>query len=397
MRSYRRTLRILLFTVFASLLTWAGYHSNLVFADQRSGAVQQVPGNPYRHDFEIWVRLAQQGDAEAQFIAGLFHGGGEGIPVDYAKAYFWYQKAANQGHVDAQFNLAHLYLSGNGVPRDASKAIEWWQKAAEKGHVRAQYNLGYSYYLGIGVEKDDQQALRWIRSAAENKNERAMAMLKKIESQRVPLVAMAGDHHEKTRSQRNQLEIPASTGQVIGKPAVSNKEAISRLTYEGTTSANALNSRSGRSNKISDSVSGGKNMAISKDSSTSTRVGIDRRDADVWLFKQPADSYTLQLVSGHDVAGIAAFLRGREISGEAKILQTKIEGKQWWYILYGNYRTREAAKNAIKAMKLKPESVWIRRVGDVQKKRCRNLASVNSPLAQDFCVAQVDIKRSTHR
>ncbi|KAI7817195.1 hypothetical protein BC939DRAFT_466762 [Gamsiella multidivaricata] len=66
---------------------------------------------------------------------------GKGVLQDYSKAMEWYLKAANRGHADAQFILGTMYNCGMGVPRDHSKAREWCLKAADQGHVDAQYSL----------------------------------------------------------------------------------------------------------------------------------------------------------------------------------------------------------------------------------------------------------------
>lgn len=46
--------------------------------------------------------LAQQGDAEAQFILGGCYDWGEGVNKDLQQAVTWYGKAAEQGHAIAQ-------------------------------------------------------------------------------------------------------------------------------------------------------------------------------------------------------------------------------------------------------------------------------------------------------
>ena len=51
------------------------------------------------------------------------------------------QKLANQGNASAQYNLGVMYYKGDGILQDHSKAIEWFQKAANQGHTNAQYNL----------------------------------------------------------------------------------------------------------------------------------------------------------------------------------------------------------------------------------------------------------------
>ena len=42
--------------------------------------------------------LAEQGDADAQFLLGFMYAYGKGVAQDFAKAVKWYRKAAEQGN-----------------------------------------------------------------------------------------------------------------------------------------------------------------------------------------------------------------------------------------------------------------------------------------------------------
>lgn len=59
------------------------------------------------------------------------------IAVDFSQN----QKLANQGNAAAQYNLGVMYYKGEGVSQDRSEATEWFQKAANQGHIKAQFNL----------------------------------------------------------------------------------------------------------------------------------------------------------------------------------------------------------------------------------------------------------------
>jgi len=51
-------------------------------------------------------------------------------------------KLAEQGDAKAQFNLAVMFFAGHGVPQDDTEAVNWVSKAAEQGNAGAQNNLG---------------------------------------------------------------------------------------------------------------------------------------------------------------------------------------------------------------------------------------------------------------
>ena len=86
--------------------------------------------------FEYQLRLAQQGDALAQFVVGAMYHDGQGVPKDYKEAVKWYRKAADQG-------------------------TKWYQ-AADQGIAHAQHNLGVMYAKDEGVPRDYLLAYMWI-------------------------------------------------------------------------------------------------------------------------------------------------------------------------------------------------------------------------------------------
>jgi TPR repeat protein len=58
-----------------------------------------------RHDYATALRLirplAEQGDANAQYILGVFYNNGLGVPQDYVRSYMWLNLAATQGRESA--------------------------------------------------------------------------------------------------------------------------------------------------------------------------------------------------------------------------------------------------------------------------------------------------------
>ncbi|MFC2416534.1 MAG: tetratricopeptide repeat protein, partial [Eikenella corrodens] len=80
--------------------------------DQAISAYQQ---QDYRRAHELFLPLAQQGDATAQHSLGLLYVEGEGVPQDYARARYWFEQAAAQNDAVAQYNLGVLYNRGLGV------------------------------------------------------------------------------------------------------------------------------------------------------------------------------------------------------------------------------------------------------------------------------------------
>lgn len=117
---------------------------------------------------DIWLPLAEAGDAAAQYSLGKLFEHGEGpVRRDLVKAVQWYRTAAAQGLPAAQNNLGLMYAQGRGVPTDLTRAIEIWRAAAQQNYPWAQYNLGLAFFRGQGVAVDQREAAIWFRQAAD--------------------------------------------------------------------------------------------------------------------------------------------------------------------------------------------------------------------------------------
>jgi TPR repeat protein len=134
-----------------------------------------------REDYEtalnLWLPLAEQGNAVAQHNLGIIYENGKGVAVDYPEAFQWYSKAAESNYAPSQINLGRMYDSGTGVELDRRAARSWYLKAAEQGIAEAQYNLGLKSFKGEGTAQDYDEAERWFRRAASQDLTNAQYML----------------------------------------------------------------------------------------------------------------------------------------------------------------------------------------------------------------------------
>jgi Caspase domain/Sel1 repeat len=87
----------------------------------------------YATALQIWLPLAEQGDAKAQTYVGETYERGLGGGPDYVAAADWYRRAAEQGYAPAQINLGSLYEQGLGVPKDEATALSWYRRAVRSG------------------------------------------------------------------------------------------------------------------------------------------------------------------------------------------------------------------------------------------------------------------------
>ena len=120
----------------------------------------------YKTAHPLCLRLAKEGNAEAQTHLGKIYYEGKGVPQNYLEALRWYRAAAAQGYAKAQADLGLIYYRGRAVRRDFAAAARWFRKAADQKHAGGQYLLGvmHEYEMG-GVPKDWGEALRLYRLA----------------------------------------------------------------------------------------------------------------------------------------------------------------------------------------------------------------------------------------
>ena len=123
------------------------------------------------------IRMAEQGDAVAQYNLGFSYAYGTGVPQDDARALAWYRLAAEQGLDAAQHHLGVMYANGEGTTQDFDEAVRWLRMAAAQDYSTARYHLGVMYANGDGVPDDEAEALAWFRESAEEGDVPAQYML----------------------------------------------------------------------------------------------------------------------------------------------------------------------------------------------------------------------------
>jgi len=176
-------------------------HSKAIEWYQLAGSAQSIAEIRRRYvQFEEYVRLAQTGDAQAQFnvffgcIDGFINNGKsnyrESIYGNLDKSLIkehctdpiaWGILSANQGSSQAQYYLGRYYLHGKGVEKDIEQALYWFRLNTEhQSHGGAEDYLGDAYKNGDGVEKDIDQAIYWYELAAKKGNPYARTKLNKI-------------------------------------------------------------------------------------------------------------------------------------------------------------------------------------------------------------------------
>lgn len=118
------------------------------------------------NNFDELLKVAEQGDAQAQYLLGQYFD--EGIIVDknLHDAFYWYQKSAQQNNIKAELAVAKCFKNGTGVEESEFEAFNLYQKLANQEIAEAQYYLGLCYYEGIGTDENAEEAYYWYHKSA---------------------------------------------------------------------------------------------------------------------------------------------------------------------------------------------------------------------------------------
>ena len=165
--------------------------------------------------FDLYKKLAINGDADAQYKLALCYHYGDGVKINYERAIEWYKKAIIQGNLeaetnllkidtkykenveeinernkirllkeealkgntDAQYNIGNYYYFNHNEDSNYNKAVYWWKKASEQGNADAQYKLGICYYYGQGITKSIENAITCWEKASDRGNKKAKERL----------------------------------------------------------------------------------------------------------------------------------------------------------------------------------------------------------------------------
>jgi hypothetical protein len=123
------------------------------------------------------LKLAKNGNLEAQNNLAICYRNGDGIEINHEKAFKWFLSSAEKGNSDAQFNLAICYMDGMGIQKNQIKAYDWFLKSEQSessinqnesdemkefkrniklaiaNNPKSHNYLGHCYQNGKGVKK----------------------------------------------------------------------------------------------------------------------------------------------------------------------------------------------------------------------------------------------------
>ena len=186
--------------------------------------------------------VAEQGNANAQYLLGFCYFNGEGVAEDKWEAFKLFRKALEQDDLNYIAETQYLfglcyYIGGEGLLEDKEEAVFWFTEAAKLGNADAQYLLGKCFYNGEGVPKFKDEAVRWFQMAAEQGNQEAQFELSKLSREENKEDISVEDKTEPVRQPRkaeNQVKagsrpVSKRSAKNDGKPIKNSSKEKSRL------------------------------------------------------------------------------------------------------------------------------------------------------------------------
>ena len=151
-----RIFSYLIFFISISIPAVSSAEYSIIFSDVSAGV------------FRFQVKLAEQGNPEAQYKVGEMYEMGTGVTKDEKEALIWFEKAAGQGHKKSAYKLLYLEIKSNGLNDFTKSQLGVLRQESASGNPDAQYFLGKMYAAGIGVPKSLNNALTWLNKATFN-------------------------------------------------------------------------------------------------------------------------------------------------------------------------------------------------------------------------------------
>ena len=97
---------------------------------------------------------AENGNPAYQYVAADIYFSGNLVKQDLKQAQQWLIRSSDSGYMAATSLLGYKYLNGEGVGVDYDKAYRYFETAAEDGNALALFGLAHMYSKGLGVDEN---------------------------------------------------------------------------------------------------------------------------------------------------------------------------------------------------------------------------------------------------
>ena len=126
----------------------------------------------FEEAFELFKRLAEDGNGRAMYFLSEFYGNSIGkIKLNAEKGKEWRIKGKEAGDVLAALNVAYsLPKNSDERNRICFELFENILKLSEDGDIFAQNELGDMYLYGYGIKEDEEEGMKWLKKSAKAGN-----------------------------------------------------------------------------------------------------------------------------------------------------------------------------------------------------------------------------------
>lgn len=101
-----------------------------------------MKASKFEEAHEIFLPLAQGGNADAEELIGVMYAMGLGVERDDERAFDWYLRSSLKGHPGAQSGIGWYYEVGRGIPApDLVRAYTWYVLSAIGGDPDAAISM----------------------------------------------------------------------------------------------------------------------------------------------------------------------------------------------------------------------------------------------------------------
>lgn len=213
------------------------------------------------------------------------------------------------------------------------------QQAAINGDPDAEYALGYMYYYGKGVTRDEQAATMWIQKAAVQGQPQAIKAVK--------LLGLTPPPDAGATATTSPPANPEKAASVAGITQQSAKPIVRKAVTKTHTVT--------------------KPMPVVEQHHAELHPE-NRTAQEKLLLDASPSAYTIQLLGAYNQEDILNFIKAHGIQSKALYYKTSYQGRPWYVLVYGIYKSNAEAVVAVKRL---PESVqtlkpWVKSLEAVQ-------------------------------
>ena len=350
---------------------------------QFAGGQPTCDGNPFLQKFGCSVsrveREAKRGNPDAQYALGYMYYYGVNTVQDRKTAEMWMRKAAAQGQPLAKRALALLQGSGHGIatiPRAGGRrrggGTSIYQKPANVAAMNEKKGGSVKASLpAYGKSKRRSPVMEAISPKPKLKKTTPKKHWVSPEQAKKRLLERAKEEqksHMQNESKVKTAPKAKSAQQAPKPPLVMQPKSLK-------SSAAERKAKSVQTAALAQPAVTAGEVALTESPQSASRSALTAVEAT--LLHKSSSHYTLQLMGSHNLTAVREFMLRNDLYGKAKYYSATYHGRQWFMLIYGDYSSVSAAREAVKEMpnSLQARKPWIKSYNTVQKQiRSRKLS-----------------------